>query len=93
MLQNSEPFTEGDCQLLRCHPPIWCELSPFFLDDAVGQPYKLEHRVIIRKHTLRLRHFAHLSVVALDDIRSVGHVADCDRILEVKAEILPLVTP
>ena len=68
-------------------------LGPLFAYVPVNEIDQLVERVVIGEHPFRLRDLAHLAVIALDDVGRVDDAAYRLGVLEVAAEVVPLVAP
>lgn len=60
---------------------------------AIGKINKFIQGIIVRERALGLRNFAHLTVVALDDIGRVDYLTDSRSVLKIAAQHLPFVPP
>ena len=90
---NIEPVSEVDGKLLCRLPPVRQRHGPFLPDVSIRKIYQFENGIVIWENALGLGHFAHLTVVAFNDIRCVYNTAYVCRIGEVLAQSIPLVTP
>ena len=82
-----------DGQLCVNPAPILPSAGPFFRNVHHRQIQHLEKTVICRKDGFCLRHLAELPVEALDGIGRIDQPPHLFRVLEVGAQIRPVVPP
>ena len=82
-----------DTQLVQGLSPVPAGSGPFFCDIAHSQIQDFEQGIVRRKDGLGLRYLAELAVEILYGIRGVNDFAYLGRILEIRGQLWPVITP
>ena len=80
-------------QLSVDHAPVLPSASPFLRDIHHGQVQHFQQTVIGGEHGFCLGHFPKLTVEALDGIGRIDQAANLLGVLEIGAEIRPVIPP
>ena len=80
-------------QLSVDHAPVLPSASPFLRDIHHGQIEHFQQAVIRGKHGFCLGHFPELAVEALDGVGRIDQAANLLGVLEIGAEIRPVIPP
>lgn len=84
---------EEHSQLCVDRAPVLPSASPFLCNIHHGQIQHFQQAVICGEHGFCLGHFPKLSVKALDGIGRIDQAANLLGVLEIGAEIRPVVPP
>ena len=84
---------EVNRQLCVDHAPVLPSASPFLRNIHHGQIQHFQQAVICGEHGFCLGHLPKLAVKALDGIGRIDQAANLLGVLEISAEIRPVVPP